>query len=224
MVEYQNFFARFSGNGGRMTLNEKNDCWEYNCPGKGKIVVWLDPNDEEQCVFLKVRFLDADGNSMSKKECKAFISCAIVLDPMGMIILEFRPMRVELMRVLPYSGWTKLIRPEKIVGLPAMILFAKNSFDVDYLLIPERPEFFPREEREMTPEQEEKLKKMEAFKEEMMEQDKIMEQEARENIQRTNEEWEEWERRQAEEWDRWQKKESKQEQKKELDRGEGSGE
>ena len=50
MVEYLKFFVRFSGNGGRMTLNEKDDCWEYLCPGKGKIVVWLDPDDEEERV------------------------------------------------------------------------------------------------------------------------------------------------------------------------------
>lgn len=201
MVEYRNFFARFSGDGGRMTLNEKDDCWEYICPGKGKIVVWLDPNDEDECVFLNVRFLDVDGNPLPKKDRNASISCAILFDLMGMIILEFRPMRVSLMRALPYSDWTQIIGPEQIVGLPGVILFAKNSFDVDYLLIPERPEFFPREEREMTPEREENLKKMADFKARMQEQEKQKEQEARENIQRINEEWEEWERRQADEND-----------------------
>ena len=152
MVEYRNIFARFSGDGGRMTLNEKDDCWEYLCPGKGKIVAWLDPDNEDECVYLNVRFLDVDGNPLPKNESNASISCALVIDPMGMIVLEFRPIRVNLMRVLSYSDWTKVYRPEQIVGMSGLILFSKNSFDVDYLLIPERREFFPREEREMTPE------------------------------------------------------------------------
>ena len=201
MVEYRRFFARFSGDGGRMTLNEKDDCWEYPCPGKGKIVAWLDPNDEEERVFLNVRFLDVDGNPIPKKENKAHISCALVIDSMGAIVLEFRPAPADLTWTLPYGGWTGVIRPDQVVGMPGLITFANNSFGVDYLLIPERPEFFPREEREMTPEREEIIKRMEAFKDRMKERDKKIEQEVRENIQRTNEEWEEWERRQAEEND-----------------------
>ncbi|MBR5709754.1 MAG: hypothetical protein IKX40_03275 [Thermoguttaceae bacterium] len=201
MVEYRNFFARFSGYGGRMTLNEKDECWEYVCPGKGKIVVWLDPNDEEQCVFLNVRFLDVDGNPMPKNNSRAIISCATVIDPMGAILLEFAPTRTGLIRVLPYHAWAKLIRPDQIVGLPGLITFATNSFDVDYLLIPERPEFFPREEREMTPEREANLRKMKAFKDELIEMEKQIEQQTRENIQRAKEEWDEWERRQADEND-----------------------
>ncbi|MBQ2622641.1 MAG: hypothetical protein IJF84_14975 [Thermoguttaceae bacterium] len=203
MVEYRNFFVRFSGDGGRMTLNEKDDCWEYLCPGKGKIVAWLDPNDEEECVFLNVRFLDVNGAQLPKNESKASISYAIAFVYAGMAALEFRPTRNSLMMALPYGHghWTKIVRPDQIVGLPALILFAKNSFDVDYLLIPERPEFFPREEREMTPEREEIIKKMEAFKARMQEREKEMEKEARENIQRANEDWKEWERRQSEEND-----------------------
>ena len=201
MVEYRNFFARFSGNGGKMTLNAKDDCWEYLCPGKGKIVAWLDPNDEDECVFLNVRFLDVDGAQLPKNESNASISYAIAFVYAGMAALEFRPMRKSLMMALPYGQWTDIVRPDQIVGLPALILFARNSFDVDYLLIPERREFFPREEREMTPQREENLKKMEEFKARMMEQEKIKEQEARENIPRINEEWEEWERRQADEND-----------------------
>ncbi|MBR6436712.1 MAG: hypothetical protein IKS45_09415, partial [Thermoguttaceae bacterium] len=113
-----------------------------------------------------------------------------------------RPAPADLTWTLPYGGWTGVIRPDQVVGMPGLITFANNSFGVDYLLIPERPEFFPREEREMTPEREEIIKRMEAFKDRMKERDKKIEQEVRENIQRANEEWEEWERRQAEENDR----------------------
>lgn len=201
MVEYRRFFARFSGDGGKMTLNEKDDCWEYLCPGKGKIVVWFDPDDEEECVFLNVRFLDVNGKPLPRKENKAQIASAMVFDSMGMIILDFAPTRSPLALALPYDDWTRLIRPEQIAGSPGLIFFAINSFDVNYLLIPERPEFFPREEREMTPEREEIIKKMEAFKARMQEREKEKEQEARENIQRAKEEWKEWERRQAEEND-----------------------
>ena len=199
MVEYRNFFVRFSGDGGRMTLNEKDDCWEYLCPGKGKIVAWLDPNDEEECVFLNVRFLDVNGAPLPKNESNASISYAIAFVNTGMAALEFRPMRNSLMMALPYGQWTVMVHPDQIVGLPALILFAKNSFDVDYLLIPERPKFFPREE--MTPEREAIIKKMQAIKARMQEREKEKEQEARENIQRAKEEWKEWERRQAEEND-----------------------
>ena len=185
-----------------MTLNEKDDCWEYICPDKGKIVVWLDPDDEEECVYMNVRFLDVNGKPLPKNESNAVISYAIALIPAGMEALEFRPTRTGLMMTLPYGQWTKIFRPDQIVGLPALILFSTNSFDVDYLLIPERPEFFPREEHEMTPEREEFIKTMEAFKARMQEREQEMEQEVRENIQRTNEEWDEWERRQAEENDR----------------------
>ncbi len=201
MVEYERFCARFSGAGGPMTLNEKDGCWEYLCPGKGKIVVWLDPNDEEKCVFLNVRFLDVDGNPLPRSENKALISNVMVFDPIGMIILEFAPMRSGLMRALPYSGWTRILRPEQIAGSPGLIFFASNCFDVNYLLIPERPEFFPREEREVSPEVEERLKEIDAFINEMAEERKQREQEARENIQRANEDWDEWERRQADEND-----------------------
>ena len=201
MVEYRKFFVRFSGAGGRMTLNEKDDCWEYLCPGEGKIVVWLDPNDEEERVYLNVRFLDVNGAPLSKKENKAHISCALVIDSIGAIVLEFEPAPAELTWSLPYDGWTGVIRPDQVVGMPGMITFASNCFDVDYLLIPERPEFFPRKEREMTPEREEMLKEDEEIRARIREQEKLMEQKARENIQRTNEEWEEWERRQAEEND-----------------------
>ena len=201
MVEYQRFCARFSDDGGRMTLNEKDGCWEYLCPGKGKIVVWFDPDDEEECVFLNVRFLDVNGKPLSRKENNAHIASAMVFDSMGMIILDFAPTRSPLMMALPYDDWTRLIRPEQIAGSPGLIFFAINSFDVDYLLIPERPEFFPREEREVSPEVEESLKEIDAFINEMREEKKQREQEARENIQRTNEEWDEWERRQAEEND-----------------------
>lgn len=207
MVEYQDFISRFSGNGGRMTLNEKDGCWEYLCPGKGKIVVWLDPNDEDECVYLNVRFLDVNGNSLPKKENKAFISYAIALVPAGMVALKFHFMRASLMMTLPYDDWTMVIRPDQIVGLPTLLMFSKNSFDVDYLLIPERPEFFPREEREMSPEREEIIKKMEAFKARLQNDEKIMEWVVRKDIQRSNEEWEEWERQQAEDWERRQAEE-----------------
>ncbi len=201
MVEYRKFFVRFSGDGGRMTLNEKDDCWEYLCPGKGKIVVWLDPNDEDECVYLNVRFLDVNGNPVPKKENNAHISCALLIDSMGAIVLEFYPAPADLMWNLSYGDWTGVIRPDQVVGMPGLITFANNSFGVDYLLIPERPEFFPRKKREMTPEREAILKEDEEIITRMKEHDKLIEQEVRENIQRTNEEWEEWERRQAEEND-----------------------
>ncbi|MBQ3350705.1 MAG: hypothetical protein IJG38_09925 [Thermoguttaceae bacterium] len=199
MVEYRKFFVRFSGDGGRMTLNEKDDCWEYLCPGKGKIVAWLDPNDEDECVYLNVRFLDVNGNSLPKKENNAHISCALLIDSMGAIVLEFYPAPADLMWNLSYGDWTGVIRPDQVVGMPGVITFANNSFGVDYLLIPERPEFFPRKKREMTPEREAILKEDEEIITRMKEREKEMEQKARENIQRTNEEWDEWERRQAEE-------------------------
>ena len=199
MIEYQRFCARFSGDGGPMTLNEKDGCWEYLCPGKGKIVVWLAPDDEEECVFLNVRFLDVNGKLLSRKENNAHIANTMVFDSMGMIILDFAPTRSPLMMALPYDDWTRLIRPEQIAGSPGLIFFAANSFDVNYLLIPERPEFFPREERKTTSEKDEIDKKIDDFITQMKEQDKIIEQDARENIQRANEEWEEWERRQADE-------------------------
>ena len=201
MVEYQKFFVRFSGDGGRMTLNEKDDCWEYLCPGKGKIVAWLDPNDEDERVYLNVRFLDVNGNPLPKKENNTAISCALLIDSIGGIVLEFYPAPADLMWNLSYGDWTGVIRPDQVVGMPGLITFANNSFGVDYLLIPERPEFFPRKKREMTPEREAILKEDEEIITRMKEREKEMEQKARENIQRTNEEWEEWERRQAEEND-----------------------
>ena len=120
---------------------------------------------------------------------------------MGAIVLEFQPIPADLTWTLPYGDWTGVIRPDQVVGMPGLITFANNSFGIDYLLIPERPEFFPRKEREMTPELEESLKEAEEIKDRMKARDKEIEQKVRENIQRTNEEWEEWERRQAEEND-----------------------
>ena len=224
MVEYQNFLSRFSGDGGRMTLNEKSECWEYLCPGKGRIVAWLDPNDEDECVYLNVRFLDVNGNSLPKKDNNAFISYAIVFVPTGLAALQFHPMRVSLTRVLPYGDWTIAIRPDQIVGLPALILLSKNSFDVDYLFIPERPEFFPRVEREMTPEREEIIKKMEDFKARLQKDEKIMEWVVRRDIQRANKDWEEWERQQTEDWERRQREKRKLQQEEEQDNKEESGE
>ena len=203
MVEYRKFFVRFSGDGGRMTLNEKDDCWEYFCPGKGKIVAWLDPNDEDERVYLNVRFLDVNGAPLPKKENNTAISCALLIDSVGGIVLEFGPTSADLTAIVLYSDWTDVIRPDQVVGMPGLITLEKNRFDVDYLLIPERPEFFPKEEEcDMTSEDDEEIdKKLDDIITRMKEHDKEIEQEVRENIQRANEEWEEWELRQAEEND-----------------------
>lgn len=194
------FFVRFSGEGARLVFNKKDECWEYECPGKGKIVVWLDPNEENKCVYLNIKVLDVNGNQLPKKENDVRITNAVMFDPPGLFPLIFQPNPPCFSWILPFGNWMLNCPFEEILGYPMIICLTENRFGLDYLLIPERPELCPLLDSSMDSKFEEIKDMVKPIKDQYQKElEEKMEQEARENIQRTKEDWEEWERRQADE-------------------------
>lgn len=211
-----------SGKGEVCVFNEKSGCWEYECPNKGKLVIWFDPNEEKASVCLCMRVLDANGNPLPEKDNDITIAHAIMFDPMGLCVLPFRPVPMSPIFQLPFGFWMEMYSPEQTLSFPAIIILFPNQFGVEYLVIPERPELCsPSEKRKNSLSLRQRIiDKMKFFRSARCEMDEEINQKIQERNQQINEEWEEWERQQAEDWERRQTEKRKRQQKEEQDKKE----
>lgn len=218
------FRVRFSENDGLFTLNEKSGAWEYNCSTGEKMVVWLDPNIKDRCVYLKFILQGADGKEISKEKNDIKVTNAIMFPPVIPEPLCFHPVRWHSYWQLSFGPWVSLYPPELVVYFPVMIAFNENSFGINRLFIPERPELLLHQKIRVTPRILSIIEQGKERHNEFLEQDEDMEQKSIECIQQTNKEWDEWERQQAEDWERRQTEKRKNQQKEEQDKKEESGE
>lgn len=208
-----------SGKGEVCVFNEKSGCWEYECPDKGTLVLWFDPNYEKSSICLCMRVLDVNGNPLPEKDNDITVAHAIMFDPMGLCVLPFRPVPMSPILQLPFGAWMEIYPPEQTLSFPAIIILFPNQFGVEYLIVPERPELYsPSGKAKKSPFLKQRIiEKMKYFRAVRREMDEEINQKIKERNQQIIEEWDEWERQQAEDWECRQKKESKQEQKKEPD-------
>ncbi|MBR0237567.1 MAG: hypothetical protein IJQ39_05725 [Thermoguttaceae bacterium] len=218
------FRVRFSENDGLFTLNEKNGVWEYKCSTGEKLVVWLDPNIKDGCVYLNFILQDADGNQISKEDNDIKITNAIMFPPVMPAPLCFAPVRWHSYWQLPFGSWCSFYPPKLVMYFPVMIAFNENSFGINHLFIPERPELLFRQKCGVPPKVRSIIEQGKERYNEYLEENEDMEQKSIECIQQTNKEWEEWERQQAEDWERRQTEKRKRQQKEEQDDKEESGE
>lgn len=218
------FRVRFSENDGLFTLNEKSGAWEYKCSTGEKFVVWLDPNIKDRCVYLNFMLQDANGNKISKEDNDIKITNAIMFPPVMPTPLCFNPVRWHSYWSLPFDSWTSFYPPELVVYFPVMIAFNENTFGINRLFIPERPELLFRQKCRVTPKIRSIIEQGKKSQNVFLEEDEEMERESIECIQQTIKEWEEWERQQAEDWERRQMEKRKRQQKEDQDNQEESGE
>ena len=221
-------FERFllSGKGSVCVFNEENGWWEYECPEKGKLVLWFDPNEESQCIYLCIKAYDVNGNQLPEKDNDFFIAYAMLFDPMGLFLFPFKPVKMSRLWSFSYDSWTRLYSPEQILFFSAMVLLYPNPFNIEYLVIPERTDLFSSSVKENKSLflQLKIINKMDFFKEYLQEDDEEVNKKIQERNQQIIEEWDDWERQQKDDWERRQIELWKRQQKEEQDNKEESGE
>lgn len=217
-------YERFhlSGKGSVCVFNEENGWWEYECPEKGKLVLWFDPNEESQRLFLCIKAYDVNGNPLPEKDNDFFIAHAMMFDPMGLFMFPFKPVRMSHTWEFSYDAWKKYYSPEQTLFFSAMVLLYPNRFNIEYLVIPERSELFSASYRKNKSWllRLEVFHKMEFMKYQFQKKDREVNRVIRKRNQQINEEWDEWERQQAEDWERQQTEKRKRQQKEEQDKKE----